>query len=100
MLGRMSTGTKTMLIATVVVLLLLTGNYLFAEKLYAYSFDPAWNAGTFNARGSEVAEPFAYPEDPVGLVLSTLLIDCVVAFVRQYKDDIPNMKPQRRSAVD
>jgi len=68
------------------MLILLIGNYVFAEWLYAYSFDPAWSSGTFNFRGSDAAAWFAFPEDRVGAVLIVLLIACFVAFI--LKNDV------------
>ena len=42
---RMSVATRIMLLITLVMLVLLIGNYVFAEWLYAYSFYPAWSSG-------------------------------------------------------
>jgi hypothetical protein len=85
---RMSIATRTMLLIAIVMLILLIGNYVFAERLYAYSFDPSWSRGTFNFRGSDAAEWFAFPEDRIGAVLLVLFIACFVAFIRQLKSDI------------
>ena len=87
MVAQLSTSTKMMFGLTVVMCVLLIGNYVFARQLYAYSFDPAYNAGTFNVRGSDAAEWFAFPEDRVGSVLSVLFVGCLVAFVLQFRND-------------
>ena len=96
MIPHMSTGTIATLAVTVTMLLLLIVNYLFAEQLYAYSFDPAWQSGTFNVRGSDAAEWLAFPEDRVGSVLVVLLVACLVAFVRQFRNDLAITKSGRR----
>lgn len=96
MISHMSTGTIVTLAATLAILLLLIVNYSFPERLYAYSFDPAWHAGTFNVRGSDAAEWLVFPEDRVGSALVVLLIACSVAFTRQLRNDLVITKSGRR----
>ncbi|MBZ5536842.1 MAG: hypothetical protein LAO31_12885 [Acidobacteriia bacterium] len=86
----MSTSTRALLGVSVVMLLLLIGNYRFAEQLYPDSFRVQDNVVTFNVRGSDAAESFAFPEDRVGAVLSVLFIACLIAYVLQYKNDVAN----------
>jgi len=76
-----------MLAVTMIIFLMLVLNYAFAQRLYAYSFEPAFHAGTFNVRGSDAAEWLVFPEDRVGSALSILLMGSFIAFVLQLKND-------------
>ena len=83
----MSRATKACIAASVSLLILLIANYEFARKIYAYSFDPAYYAGCFCARGSDISPAFGYPEDRVGGVLAILLLASAIASVRLLKSD-------------
>jgi hypothetical protein len=94
---RMSRAAKSTLSASFGILLLLIGNYVFAESLYPESFQVHENVVTFNVRGSDAAEPFAFPEDRVGAALFVLLLACLVAFVLQFRNDLANRNRERIS---